>query len=61
MGRVGVCMLCACDSEERERGVGAGANATMMPEPELGQAGLISEPMTLPSSQVEEEGSYHGC
>jgi hypothetical protein len=39
----------------------AGVNATMMPEPELGQADLISEPMTLPSSRVEEEGSYRGC
>jgi hypothetical protein len=24
VGRVGVCMLCACDSEDREHGVGAG-------------------------------------
>ena len=32
MGRVGVCMLCACYSEEREHGVGAGVNATMLSE-----------------------------
>ena len=32
MGRVGMCMMCACDSEEREHGVGAGVNATMMSE-----------------------------
>ena len=30
VGRVGVCMLCACDSEEREHGMGAGVNATML-------------------------------
>ncbi len=28
VGRVGVCMMCVCDSEERDHGVGAGANAT---------------------------------
>jgi hypothetical protein len=32
VGRVGVCMLCVCDSEELERGVGAGVNATMLSE-----------------------------
>ena len=32
VGRVGVCMLCACDSEEREHGVGASVNATMLSE-----------------------------
>ena len=32
MGRVGVCMLCAGDSEEREHGVGAKVNATMLSE-----------------------------
>jgi hypothetical protein len=32
VGRVGVCMLCVCDSEERERGVGAGVNAIMLSE-----------------------------
>ena len=30
VGRVGVCMLCACDSEESEHGVGAGVNTTML-------------------------------
>ncbi len=30
VGRVGVCMLCVCDSEERERGVGAGVNGTIL-------------------------------
>ena len=30
MGRVGVCMLCVCDSEYRERGVGDRVNTTMM-------------------------------
>ena len=30
--RVGVCMLCACDSEERDHGVGAGVNTTMLSE-----------------------------
>ncbi len=29
---MGVCMLCACDSEDREHGVGAGVNATMLSE-----------------------------
>ncbi len=29
---VGVCMLCACDTEEREHGVGAGVNGTMLSE-----------------------------
>ena len=32
VGRVGVCMLCVCNSEERERGVDAGVNATMLSE-----------------------------
>ncbi len=32
VGRVGVCMLWACDNEEREHGVGAGVNATMLSE-----------------------------
>ena len=30
VGRVGVCMLCACDNEEREHGMGSGVNATML-------------------------------
>ena len=30
--RVGVCMLCVCDSEEGECGVGTGVNVTMMSE-----------------------------
>ena len=30
--RVGVCILCTCDSEEREHGVGVGLNATMLSE-----------------------------
>jgi hypothetical protein len=38
VGRVGVCMLCACDSEDREHGVGAGVNATMLSE----RIGIIS-------------------
>ena len=33
VGRVGVCMLCVCDSEHRECGMGAGVNTTMMSEP----------------------------
>ena len=32
VGRVGVCMVCVCDSEERERGVGTGVNAIMLSE-----------------------------
>ncbi len=32
VGRVGVCMLCAGDSEEREHGVGAGVNTTVLSE-----------------------------
>ena len=32
MGRVGVCMLCVCDSEQRERGVGVRVNATIQSE-----------------------------
>ncbi len=32
MGRVGRCVLCACDNEEREHGVGTGVNDTMMSE-----------------------------
>jgi hypothetical protein len=38
VGRVEVCMLCACDSEEREHGVGTGVNATML----LERIGIIS-------------------
>ena len=30
VGRVGVCMLCVCDSEECEDGVGPGVNTTML-------------------------------
>jgi hypothetical protein len=32
VGRVGVCMMCAYDSEEREDGVGVGVNVTMLSE-----------------------------
>ena len=32
VGRVGVCILCACDSEDREHGVGAGVNDTILSE-----------------------------
>ena len=30
--RVGVCMLCVCDTEEREDGVGADVNTTILSE-----------------------------
>ncbi len=32
VGRVGVCILCSCDSEECEYGVGVGVNVTMLSE-----------------------------
>ena len=32
VGRVGVCMLCVCDSEKRDRGVGVRVNDTMLSE-----------------------------
>ena len=32
VGRVGVCILCVCDSEKREHGVGDTVNATMLSE-----------------------------
>ena len=32
MGRVGVCRLCACDSDDSEHGVGTGVNDTMLSE-----------------------------
>jgi hypothetical protein len=32
VGRVGVCMLCVCDSEEHQRGLGAVVNGTMLSE-----------------------------
>jgi hypothetical protein len=30
--RVGVCMMCVCDTEESEDGEGAGVNATVLSE-----------------------------
>ncbi len=30
VGRVGVYILCVCDSEDRECGVGVGVNATIL-------------------------------
>ena len=32
VGRMGVCILCVCDSEQCERGVGVRVNVTMMSE-----------------------------
>ena len=32
MGRVGVCMMCACDIEKCEHGQGVGVNTTMLSE-----------------------------
>jgi hypothetical protein len=32
VGRVGVCRLCACDSDESDHGVGTGVNDTMLSE-----------------------------
>ena len=57
VGRVGVCMLCVCDSEQRECGVGPGVNSSILSET-LWVVGLTEVVQFIIADKAKARGEY---